>query len=390
MKKVLTFTVCFLSFFCIAVGAESLEVTVNNPYLDRTLNISGSFQKVTLSNGMPVCSMMSSAFNRNLGTYPVSTNRNGVFYLSIQQGAQEVCAGQYANYKIYKTDIDGIGISYNDADPASNSQGQAIPLWPQLMQKFTRSGDAMNISLNVDIRLWKYSTASNALPYGLVRITGPRVLQMVGPVAGDTLNRCSTQSGSAGGTTFCYILRESVATSSSVYASTCEFVNASKTVQMGQHYIPANAAEGYGSPWVDASFQLRCPNAWGYYSDLSSPSAATKNNAVTITVQPRDGVVNASKGIFKLDGSGAQGVGIQLAWGDYSSQANTPVNPVQLNTPTNANTLSSNFAAGPYAIGSNAVSGDGSIKMAARYIRTTGPVQPGPANGLVEILANYQ
>ena len=363
---------------------------MNNPYLDRTLNISGSLQKTTLSNDMPVCSMISNVFNKNLGTYPVSTNKNAVFYLSIQEGTQEVCAGQYANYKIYKTDVEGIGISYNDADPTSNSKGQAIPLWPQLMQKYTRSGDAMNISLNVDIRLWKYSSASNALPYGLVRITGPRVLQMVGPVAGDTLSRCSTLSGSAGGMTFCYILRESVATSSSVYSSTCEFVNASKTVQMGQHYIPVNAAEGYGTPWVDASFQLRCPNAWGYYSDLNSPSAVTKNNAVTITVQPRDGVVNASKGIFKLDGSGAQGVGIQLAWGDYGNQGDTPAKPVQLNIPTNASSISSNFAAGPYATGSNPVSGDGTIQMAARYIRTTGTLQPGPANGLVEILANYQ
>jgi type 1 fimbria pilin len=54
--------------------------------------------------------------------------------------------------------------------------------------------------------------------------------------------------------------------------------------------------------------------------------------------------------------------------------------------------LSSSFIAGPYAQGSNVITGNGmaTIKMAARYIRTTGNLQAGLAKSRVEVLANYQ
>lgn len=367
----------------------TVDGTVIRPY---SVNLTN---KVTLGSGLSNCAMIGSANTIDMGgvwANKTDGNPNVSYYISISKAdssAVEVCSGQYANYRIYKTSVDGIGISYNDADSRSVSKG--YPITPIAMTKYEVNVNSTSVHVWVDVRLWRYSAAADSLPFGLLNIQGPAIAQGVGASsAGDVIDRCSSLSTGTNPRLCLTDIIKYPQITTSVYSGTCEFVNASKTVQMGKRNIPANAAEGYGTAWVDASFQLRCPDAWGYYSNPSSPTTITRNSAVMVTVKPRDGVVNASKGIFKLDGSGAQGVGIQLAWGDYGSQGETPAKPVQLNTPTNASGISSNFAAGPYAKGSNAVSGDGTIKMAARYIRTTGTVQPGPANGLVEILANYQ
>ncbi|VYU79215.1 fimbrial protein [Metakosakonia massiliensis] len=395
MRKITSLLIVYsaLYLFSADLFAGELDITTVNPARPTVMTLLTS-QKITLGNSIPNCTMIGGYIRQNVGSNVVDTHgRSAVYYLSMQKdvtSGEEVCAGQYANYKIYKTTVDGIGISYNDADPGSQSRGKIIPLWPQLIPKSTYSGSSVRIDAWVDIRLWKYSSAPNTLPAGLLDVKGPMIVQVVGPVAGDTLNTCSTDKAVAGTSTVCFTDRRVPVYMSTIYASTCEFVNASKTVQMGARNIPPNAAQGYGTPWVDASFQLRCPDAWGYSSDVANISTITPNNGVMVTVQPYDGFVDASNGIIKLDGSGAQGVGIQLAWGDYTAQGAVPAKPVKLNTPTCANTISSNFSAAPYAIGSNPASGDGTINMAARYIRTTGTLQPGPANAKVEILANYQ
>ncbi|TCW48162.1 fimbrial protein [Phytobacter diazotrophicus] len=393
MRKILAVMSVMLILGGKTVHAENINISVDGtvirPY---SVNLTN---KATLGSGLSNCAMIGSVNSVNMGgTVVTKTSGSGkvTYYTLIDRSsssANEVCSGQYANYRIYKTSVDGIGISYNDADPSSESKGS--PITPTALTKYIANVNTTNVHVWVDVRLWRYSASADSLPSGLLNIEGPTIAQGVGASsAGDVIDRCSSYAtGTNPRLCLTDIIKFPLITTS-VYSGTCEFVDASKTVQMGKRNIPANSAEGYGTAWVDASFQLRCPDAWGYYSNPSSPTTVTRNSAVMVTVKPRDGVVNASKGIFKLDGSGAQGVGIQLAWGDYGSQGQTPAKPVQLDTPTNASSISSNFAAGPYATGSNAVSGDGTIKMAARYIRTTGTVQPGPANGLVEILANYQ
>lgn len=393
MRKFITAINVMLMLTGKTVYAENIDVVVTGT-VTRSYSVNLT-NKVTLGSGLSNCAMIGSANSIDMGG-TVATKNDGnakvTYYTNIRSEGRdisEVCSGQYANYRIYKTSVDGIGISYNDADPGSESKGKPISLVS--LTKYIANVNTTNVHVWVDVRLWRYSAAADSLPFGLLNIQGPAIAQGVGASsAGDVINDCSSYSTGTNPRLCLTDIIKFPQITTSVYSGTCEFVDASKTVQMGKRNIPANAAEGYGSPWVDASFQLRCPDAWGYYSNPSSPTTITRNSAVMVTVKPRDGVVNASKGIFKLDGSGAQGVGIQLAWGDYGSQGETPAKPVQLNTPTNASGISSNFAAGPYAKGSNAVSGDGTIKMAARYIRTTGTVQPGPANGLVEILANYQ
>lgn len=393
MRKILAVMSVMLVLGGKTVYAENIDVTVTGTV---TRSYSANLaNKVTLGSGLSNCAMIGSVNSVNMGG-TIATVKDGSskvsYYLMLRNEGivpSEVCTGQYGNYRIYKTSIDGIGISYNDADPASEFKGN--PITPSALIKYTPNVSTTGVQVWVDIRLWRYSASADSLPSGLLNIQGPAITQGVGAAtAGDVINGCTSMSTGTNPRICITDIIKFPQITTSVYSGTCEFVDASKTVQMGKRNIPANSAEGYGTAWVDASFQLRCPDAWGYYSNPSSPTTVTRNSAVMVTVKPRDGVVNASKGIFKLDGSGAQGVGIQLAWGDYGSQGQTPAKPVQLDTPTNASSISSNFAAGPYATGSNAVSGDGTIKMAARYIRTTGTVQPGPANGLVEILANYQ
>lgn len=393
MKKRMAVSIGFIFGLNMNVLAGSLDVTVALSSANFYASLATQ-NKITLGNSVPACTPLGGYIKNVLRQNSVNSNGSSLtYYLSMINYiviAEEVCIGQQANYKIYKTDIPGIGISYNDADSGSQSYGKSLPLWPQVIPKLTASGAALGVGLSLDIRLWKYSSAANSLPAGILYIKGPTIAQGVGPVAGDTMASCSSEVASAATTDFCYIDRATPLYLSSVYSSTCEFVNASKTVRMGKHVMPLGTPEGKGTPWVDASFQLRCSDAWGYSSDATNPNNLTQNNTVTVTVQPRDGFIDATNGIIKLDGTGAEGVGIQLAWGDYSSLGTVPLKPVKLNTPTNANTLSSHFAAGPYSIGGNAVSGDGSIKMAARYIRTGGTLKPGLANAKVEIMANYQ
>ena len=386
--------VVFHLFYGLA-GAANLDVTVANSAVN-AYNMVGTSNKVTMGNSLPPCTMIAGRMKNNLGQNTVNMNgRSGIYYLSMQDSeaiAEEVCIGFNPNYKIYKTTVDGIGVSFNDADSASASLGQPIGKWPQLTTKFTRSGSAIAIGAWVDIRLWKYSSAADHLPYGIVEITTPKILQMVGAVAGDTLNSCSSILATAGATRVCLTEQRTPKYTTSIYASTCEMIGGSKTVQMGEHPFPSASPAGYSSAWVDASFQLRCPKAWGYNQDPTNLATLSLNNTVKITINALNGVENGSQGIIKLDGTGALGVGIQLAWGDYSSQAATPANPVKLSVPTDATTLSSSFIAGPYAQGSNVITGNGmaTIKMAARYIRTTGNLQAGLAKSRVEVLANYQ
>ncbi|MDV2902892.1 fimbrial protein [Phytobacter diazotrophicus] len=380
-----------------ALGSGELDAATVSYTVTGTVNKMVTLYptNTTIGTGIPNCTMLTGLSQRLAPANNVLPNANvkTVYYLATNLNAVEVCVGQQPGYKIYKTNIDGIGISYNDADSASQTYGKPIPPWSpntsNILQKFTQDylPGGLNIDPWVSVRLWRYSSATDTLPYGQVAVTGPEVYQTVGPVAGDTFGTCNTKwTGDQ-----CIVNEIIPRITTAIYSGTCEFVNAAKTVQMGKRNIPTNASEGYGTQWVDASFRLNCPAAYGSYQDPANTSTATQNKAITIKVVPRTTVINTDKGIFALDGTGAQGVGIQLAWGDYASQnSGNPTKPVKLNTATDASTISNNIAAGPFAVGSGTVSGDGSVKMAARYVRTTGTVQPGPANAIVEIFANYE
>lgn len=391
MATIMIFIVNFIRIEPVS-AADKMTVTVSGT-VDAVKNINLK-QQITLSNSIENCKQIGSVSSVNLGQNNVTLSASGTYYLSVRTGvvnASEVCSGQEANYKIYKTSVEGIGISFNDSDPNSQSKGQPLPLFPQQLTKNTYSlTTPVGIGTWVEVRLWKYSSAANTLPYGLLNIQGPMIYQAVGNGAAEI--GCNTSSIPSNNGQVCSVNKiNPPEVTTSVYSSTCEFVDAAKTVQMGTHNIPGTAAEGYGSPWVDASFRLRCPDAWGYNSATTSNTyTTTRNDTVQIKVVPLTATVNTDKGIIALDGTGAKGVGIQLAWGDYASQnSGAPANPVKLNTNTPGYTISSNISAGFYIPGSNAITGDGTVNMAARYVRTTGTLEPGPAKAGVIIYANY-
>ena len=161
---------------------------------------------------------------------------------------------------------------------------------------------------------------------------------------------------------------------------------------------------GGNSEWKDASFRLKCADAYGYGGSVSGALNSndpndgtqtannTQNETVMIQILPYTTINDANRGIIELEAGGAEGYGLQLAWGLPSPQGTNPHNAVRINTPVNLQSVNTGFTLGPYAYGSNVqTSGaDNLIPLSARYIRTSDTVVGGPANASIEILASYQ
>lgn len=299
-------------------------------------------------------------------------------------------------YPIYPTTIKGIGVSFNES---SASSYPSYRRWPDVTWLYNDHGQ---VDTWVDIRVWK--TPEFTQP-GNLDFTGPIFMQVLSPRnAGDTISSCpnNTADGKLDDRT-CVWLSRTLKGSINFQSGTCDLISTSRTVSLGSY------ASGIGkSPWKDASFKLQCPVAYGYNSGVSNAvnqynanvgsanqtANQTKNNSVRIQVIPYTTLVNATQGVFSLDAGGAEGYGIQLAWGMPGEQtaSDTPANPVVFGTRILASSRNSNFKNGPYNLGGTALAtgADGTINMSARYIRTTGNVKPGPANGKVEIIAAYE
>ena len=301
------------------------------------------------------------------------------------------------NDAIYPTSVPGIGISIKTAYLLSN---RPIKLYPE--------GQVWNSVVNgqgywVAITIWKVP-GTIPVSAGSISFTGPTLAPVI-MGSGVTFTSSDQNRILDGGKAWINGSRVLTGTLM-IQPTTCDLVMPNTTVQMGTH-------DGGGrgdSAWKDASFKLSCSNAYGYGGSLYSiegykspnavpPSASTltansvKNNPIRIQIQPYTPVIDATSGILALDGTGAEGYGIQLAWGDATTQnSGVPANPVQLNAWTSANSLNSAYSSSAYAIGASAISGtaDGTIKMAARYIRTSGDIVAGPANAAVEVLVNYE
>ncbi len=308
--------------------------------------------------------------------------------------------------KIYETNVSGIGMSIAVVD--SYSARRELGPYPD----FDAAGHQVyyhGVWLRADISFWKIP-GKIPMTGGPITIDGPEIgivyYNSTNTIKSEDVSRMVPFSGGAGGTG--YLAGSRILHATLIFQpGTCNVEGDNVNVNMGDY----GGREGH-SDWKDASFKLVCPNAFGYNggytaakdnSTYNSPYAINpingttinndkSNGRVQISIVPYTETIDANRGIIALDGTGAQGYGIQLAWGDYSSQnAADPANPVILNTPIDANKLNSVFRASDTPIGGNAFTGgDNTIKMAARYIRTTGETQPGPANAVVQVIANYQ
>lgn len=310
-------------------------------------------------------------------------------------------AGTYGSDTIYETDVPGVGISI---DGYSDETGKYSPLKVHPATTWDVNSPSQGRIYQIRVKYWKIPGKNIPLNNGSITITGPEVAALVGVATAYTITS-SHIDRIITGNQYNYINNSRVLHATLIFQpGTCNIEGDDVRVNMGSF---DDSGIGH-SDWKDASFKLICPDAYGYHGSADSQSNANypyqlspsakitansmKNGRVTISIVPYTEVVDANKGIIALDGTGATGYGIQLAWGDYSSQSSVePTNPVILNSSIDANSLNSGFGAGDTPIGGNAFNGtDNTIKMAARYVRTTGETAPGPANAIVQVIANYQ
>ncbi|MCE0813790.1 fimbrial protein [Buttiauxella sp. S04-F03] len=307
-------------------------------------------------------------------------------------------AGNSGGMTIYETDVPGIGISVSRYD--GNGSPSSLNVYPA-STGWGQDSPSQGTPYRISVKYWKIPGKNIPLNNGSISVTGPEVAGLVGVATNYTI----TSSHSDRILGIDYINNSRILHATLIFQpGTCNIEGDDVRVDMGDF----NGTDRTHSEWKDASFKLICPDAYGYHGSADaqnnanypyqlSPSAKItpnniKNGRVTIGIVPYTEVIDANEGIIALDGTGAQGYGIQLAWGDYSSQNLVePASPVVLNSYFDANSLNSGFGAGDTPIGGNAFSGtDNTIKMAARYIRTTGETAPGPANAVVQVIANYQ
>lgn len=309
--------------------------------------------------------------------------------------------GSASGYTIYPTSIKGIGVSVN-LDEYGTSE--LVP-WPASVVGVTReASESGAVDAIVTIRIWKMP---DYVPFpGSLKFSGPKIVEFITPRnngASDTIGSCPAGAPRLqGDNRTCLLLGRTLTGDVTLRSGTCELVNANQVVTMGEHPASSNAA----SAWRNASFRLKCPNAYGYGSsvtdatsryDVSGPAAqftknTIRNNTLKLMIVPRTPAINAVQGIFELAPGGATGYALQLAWGAYTTQTEPPTKPVELNVWHYINQVSDDFAVGPYYPGTNALKTgkDGTVQMAARYVPVSGTATPGAANAIVEVIVNYE
>ncbi|MFP2505812.1 hypothetical protein [Buttiauxella gaviniae] len=351
---------------------------------------------ITLSNNITDYTVLYTFSNIRMAYPWVDCKGTNVTWIDTLTALQPGNAIQNSGYTIYPTSISGIGISINERDTSHTSYTGPINAWPSYVSKTSHNNDG---ALIVDMKLWKIP-GNLPTTAGALQFTGPTVnLAFRTMSATDTYR--SDQTPLLDDRTL-VIANRTLSGSLTLLNSTCELSGGNRTVELGRqdHFGPNTQ-----SKWADASFALTCPNAYGYGGQVTNATNTNdakngsitantiKNNSLTITIVPRTAVVTQGylgrllKGTIALDGTGARGYGVQLAWGDAAALGNDPAKPVEFNTPVLASQLNSAFTNGPYNMGQ--VMPMSVFKLAARFIQTDVDVEPGDAKTSVEVIANY-
>lgn len=397
--KLIVFIICFHAFsvFAATINCEPPTASGGHNY-DKWSDIHAPFElkasgaASTLGSNIKDWAILYMV-QANIGMSTTNCSSTTDIYFTLLTQAQPV--GIKDGVNIYSTDVPGIGVSI-----AANELGRVgVASYPEAVYFHQNS---------VGYGFWAtitYYKIPGQIPMnsGPLTITGPEAA-VVYMKSGSTFT--SSQADRITNDNKAYISSSRILTVSMLFQpGTCNIEGDNVKVNMGNYN---EQGDGH-SDWKDASFKLVCPDGLGYGISATEPgdgydypfdvgpvpdisSNVRMNGQVTISIVPYTDIIDANKGIIALDGSGAKGYGIQLAWGDYSRQNSVePVNPVLLNSNVSANSLNSGFSAGPTLIGGNAFNGtDNTIKMAARYIRTIDEIEPGPANAVVQVIANYQ
>lgn len=403
--KFIIFAFCFISFSTFAQDVIECEPTSSDQWteIQKPFELKPAGVNITLGESIPDGTLLYEFNNvvvgvtggTCVGPYKLWTN----YMFKLPAGTQQIAS--YGGTKVYPSGVNGIGISINEINNGRNYAMEPYPAYEGNIGEMTNG-----LGFWVNIKFWKIP-GTIPMTGGPITIPGPEMM-----IVNSQTACCTVRSDSPG--------REIPIASGTGYLSGSRILQATLIFQPGTCNIEGDTVRvdmgHYSSdsekiaPWKDASFKLICPDAYGFSgkydandsSDYDSPYAISsqgksyanteKNGRVMISIVPYTEVIDANKGIIALDGTGAKGYGIQLAWGDYSKQnSGEPISPVILNSYVAVNSLNSGFAAGDTPIGGNAFNGDdNTIKMAARYVRTTGETAPGPANAIVQVIANYQ
>lgn len=389
-----------LCVFMPAAYAQTISCTQSD---DPWASVNTSFElsppgvAITVGSNIPDYTVIYILDNITLGLDLTTCNSNIFLYETIlEQGLSPV--NTIAGDRIYPTDVPGIGISVYSLDVATS-----LPVFPNLVMSGWISAHTGEYLIG-RIKFWK-------IPGNIPLQSG--VLSINGPIVGQILsNPPYTFVNSDGNTDRIYANGQYfIASSRKLHATlifqagTCEIQGGDVVIKMGEHPGVRNES----SAWKDASFKLICMDAHGYggtaeinnvgespFGAGTSTSVVSKNSQkngrVKLSVSPYTAVVDVGRGIIALDGTGATGYGIQLAWGDYLSQnEGEPAKPVHFSNAVYVSELNPQFRSTSTPVDGNTfIGGDNTIFMAARYIRTDGEVTPGSANASVQVIANYE
>lgn len=404
-------SLCFASLLCYVTLissslAASITCNVSNAYSSDWSAIDTPFElnvtqvnaaknvNITLGTNISDYTVLYTIPRVNISNVSASCSAGTGLYYTMFSSNYGPAVRTTGSETIYPTSVSGIGISIG----SNNQSDSPITLYPNV-KYWGGAGNGLGFWLSV--KIWKIP---GTLPTttGAISFTGPTLGQLL-MSSGNTFT--SSDASRLWDNNKGWIASSRVLKGTLMFQpTTCDLVMPSRTVNMGTF-----DGAGGQSAWKDASFKLNCPNAYGYGGSTTSENSydnpnnvrpnstitanTIKNNPIRIQIVPRTTPVDINNGIIALDGSGAQGYGIQLAWGDSNVLGSgAPGNPVILNNWALAHSLNSAYSNTAYTIGASAISSsaDGTIKMAARYVRTTGPTQAGPANAAVEVIASYQ
>lgn len=385
--------IIFIIYLSLSYGAKlnAAEITCSSGRSPAAINFEIAPVNLTVNKQIPNYTLLytiQSNIIGNLPAYCYSTPDGGKGYITATlQDVTGTGDTSQSGYIIFPSNVNGIGISINSTDAAGKP---AIPAWPASIPVADLLYGNTFRPLNVEIRLWKIpgDIPEDTSPFG---ITGPTVVQGVSPATtADFLAPSMLTTGRSLSPTFWIFGARSLIASANYYIGTCNLQNGNQTVLMGKHFNFERL-----SAWRDASFTIECPvKAWGYGGKYNfTPN--NPNKAPTIKITPYSNVVlnddlgNQLSGTIALDPGGAQGYGVQLAWGDYATQTTgvNPSNPVPFNTSISVSALVSGY---PTTVNLGTQPLPALIKMAARFIQIDAIPHPGRARAAIEVIVNYE
>ena len=406
--KLIIIIFCF-HIFSVFAGTIDCEPTSSTQWgynewstLHSSYELKPSASNITLGSNIADWSPLYTLNNVMLGLQaPACSTWSGLYAEYVYTSPYTNLLNTVSGNKIYPTNVPGIGMSIGLSYGVGSTSKSTGP-YPDM---YYYGPPWVDTWLVANIIYWKVP-GKIPLSQGPISIDGPEI-GVVYYSATDTLTSKSADriipfnQGNGKG----YVVGTRILHATLMFQpGTCNVEGDNVNVEMGNY-----DGTGGHSVWKDASFKLDCPDGYGYggtytssdwdlydINDANGGSITSQNNKsngrVEISIVPYTETLDANRGIIGLDGTGAQGYGIQLAWGDYSTQnLAEPTNPVILNSYVDAHSLNAAFSADDTPIGGNGLVGlDNTIKMAARYIRTTGKTQPGPANAVVQVIASYQ